>query len=185
VRTEIERWPTRLAPGARGRASLTTDLTAKRGEIGKELTISYRRAGASVEQVYAFSFTVRRDVDAHREVDLQAHLFGPKCGRCHAEPAGALRGEALFEAVCSQCHGSGGRGASARSFNDLRYLKRFTPPAARALIAFGEGQGMPGYHRDRGGPLTDAQVDSLVDWIATKRAKWKHYFEPPDAGAPR
>ena len=94
------------------------------------------------------------------------------------------RGEALYQANCSLCHGQNAEGGGAASTYDpadswpapnlTTIVKRYegTPPATdirdyiESTIARGRpGTPMPAWGTEFGGPLNDQQIDDIADWI--------------------
>lgn len=93
-----------------------------------------------------------------------------------------VRGEQLFEANCSRCHGTDGSGGSAASpYGGQWPAPNLTNIAARydgsdivtdveehvlSTIRRGRpGTPMPAWGADFNGPLTDTQIEDLKDWI--------------------
>lgn len=88
---------------------------------------------------------------------LQQRLFATECAECHGAPAATGRyGGDLYAAVCAMCHPDPGalvaRGAALRDVT------------ARGDLA----HRMPAYDKGAGGPLSERQIDSLVEYIGTK-----------------
>jgi cytochrome c oxidase cbb3-type subunit III len=76
----------------------------------------------------------------------------------------------LYARNCSGCHGADGRLGAARPLNDPLYLALVSAATLRAMIAQGvPGTAAPAFARQVGGPLTDKQIDILVEGI---RARW-------------
>jgi mono/diheme cytochrome c family protein len=94
------------------------------------------------------------------------------------------RGETLFVENCSSCHGQAGEGGGAASTYDpadswpapnlTTIEKRYegTPPAQNIEDYITEtirrgrpGTPMPAWGSAYGGPMTDSQIDEIVDWI--------------------
>ena len=94
------------------------------------------------------------------------------------------RGEALFVANCAECHGQKAEGGGAASTYDpadswpapnlTTIEKRYegTPPATdirdyivNTIRRGRPGTPMPAWGSDYGGPMTDAQIDAITDWI--------------------
>ena len=104
------------------------------------------------------SVFVEHSTAAPDDEPLESVLFGEECARCHAAPAAGLEGAAIYDAICQMCHGP---------LTD--YLAELPPSvlersALRSWIAEGRAEGgMPGYAPAKGGPLTEEQIDSLVD----------------------
>ncbi len=93
------------------------------------------------------------------------------CLKCHGPGSPSQKGAKLFASACSACHGASGQGiAIDREIigPPLRLVSTTvkTPAGITQVIAAGTGHPrMPGYAKAYGGPLTDAQVASLVDLI--------------------
>lgn len=79
------------------------------------------------------------------------------------------RFDALFGRHCSGCHGADGRFGPAVPLNDPLFLALVSDESLRRVIAGGRGL-MPAFGADHQGPLTDAEIDSM---ISTLRAKWE------------
>ena len=94
------------------------------------------------------------------------------------------RGEELYVANCALCHGQTGEGGGAASTYDpadswpapnlTTIAKRYegTPPATdirdyitQTIRRGRPGTPMPAWGSAYGGPMTDHQIDSIVDWI--------------------
>lgn len=82
----------------------------------------------------------------------------------------------LFASNCSGCHGANGRQGPGRVLNDPLYLTVSTRENIHRTIAHGRpGTLMPAFASSNGGPLTDKQIDILVDGIETN---WGRPFDP-------
>jgi cytochrome c oxidase cbb3-type subunit 3 len=80
----------------------------------------------------------------------------------------------LFRENCSGCHGAEGKGGPGRILNDGLYLAWAPKDQLREVIAHGRaGTAMPAWSRAEGGPLTDAQINALVDGMES------HWAHPP------
>ena len=94
------------------------------------------------------------------------------------------QGEALFQENCASCHGQNAEGGGAASTYDpadswpapnlTTIEKRYegTPPASdirdyvtQTIRRGRPGTPMPAWGSAYGGPMTDRQIDSIVDWI--------------------
>ncbi len=110
------------------------------------------------------------------------------------------RGEALFVENCSLCHGQTGEGGGAASTYDpadswpapnlTNIEKRYegTPPATDirdyivTTIRRGRpGTPMPAWGAAYGGPMTDQQIEDIVDWILFRQVD--EVDEPESASA--
>ena len=116
------------------------------------------------------------------KADRQA-VFKGECAKCHAEPALGKTGRELYVAVCGICHDDGHR---ASVVPDLQALK-FKPNAQYwwTWIAFGKAATMmPGFAQSEGGPLTTAQINSLVVYLGKDFLTTAPAPPPPLAGVP-
>jgi mono/diheme cytochrome c family protein len=91
----------------------------------------------------------------------------------------------LYERNCAGCHGATGRLGAARPLNDPVYLAVAPTERMRQLIATGiPGTAQPAFALSAGGPLTDQQIDVVVQGIT---ARWQRpdvladYQPPPYA----
>ena len=72
----------------------------------------------------------------------------------------------LYARNCAGCHGQTGRLGAARPLNDPVYLAMVPTERMRQLIATGiPGTAQPAFALSAGGPLTDQQIDVLVQGI--------------------
>ncbi len=70
----------------------------------------------------------------------------------------------LYGNNCAGCHSASGKSGPARPLNNALYLSIIPKDTLRNVIYYGRpGNGMPAWARSQGGPLTDKQVDALVD----------------------
>jgi mono/diheme cytochrome c family protein len=89
----------------------------------------------------------------------------------------------LYSMRCAGCHGADGKLGPAPPLNDPIFLAIVPDPDLRRVIregravSPGQKSPMPAFARDRGGPLTGAQVQVLADGI---KERWG---SPPEAGA--
>ncbi|MGV3592512.1 MAG: PQQ-dependent dehydrogenase, methanol/ethanol family [Gammaproteobacteria bacterium] len=82
------------------------------------------------------------------------------------DPALLAEGENLYVGNCMLCHGAGG--ASGGSLPDLRYAAPNTYDSIQAIVRQGaySSRGMP----NLGEFVTEAQVDSIKNWLLSRRA---------------
>lgn len=177
--TAVEVLTDTIAPHSSATVFISIDLLGKRRKIQKTLDITFVHNGQPHLQQIDLSFIAKKRVIAHEGRSLQESLFRGECASCHAEPAKGKTGKALFAAVCGQCHGMQAEGATAMGFNRLSYLKNFDAERFRDVTRNGlaDQQYMPGYAEELGGPLTDEQIDSLVDYISNKRLEWSRLLK--------
>lgn len=79
--------------------------------------------------------------------------------------------DTLYQDNCAGCHGKNGDNGSATNLANPEYEALIDDASLRDVIANGEkGTLMPGFGLKTGGPLTDAQIDVIVQGM---RARWK------------
>lgn len=157
--------PWTLAPGADGKIDINMNLAGKTGIVIKTITVN-STAGTKLLQ---FRVTIP-DPQAERAANMQLAqadrqaIFKGSCVSCHVAPGVGKTGEALFKAVCGVCHEAEHR---ASMVPDLKNLPHPTSRDHwRAWITGGKpGSLMPAFQKAQGGPLTDEQITSLVDYL--------------------
>jgi mono/diheme cytochrome c family protein len=114
--------------------------------------------------------------------DRQA-VFKGDCMQCHAETAKDSAGhdkmsQDLYTAVCGICHESSRR---ATFVPDLHHLADATSAAFwRTWITSGKpGTLMPAFAKSDGGPLSNEQIDSLVNYLSTSIPAHPVKLAPP------
>jgi cytochrome c oxidase cbb3-type subunit 3 len=82
----------------------------------------------------------------------------------------------LYAQNCSGCHGADGRLGAARPLNDPIYLALVSDGTLRAIIAQGvPGTSAPAFAQQSGGPLTDKQIDVLVEGMRSRWGKAENF----------
>ncbi len=167
---EMPAQPWKLAPGDHGEIHLTVDLRGRRGTLGKSVFVDSSEGYKSIyfrviipDQPGAMSAGERDRNFQIAAADRQA-VFKQDCARCHLEPARGKKGRDLYVAACGICHEAKDRAAVVP---DLRALAKPTDRGYwKQAVAKGKvGSLMPAFAQDEGGPLTPAQVDSLVEYL--------------------
>ncbi|MBI5802112.1 MAG: DUF1573 domain-containing protein [Verrucomicrobia bacterium] len=162
--------PWTLKPGEHGQVTVTTDLRGKRGSLLKT-AIVYASSGT---RVLTYQVDIQEPSTPEErarnqslaKIDRQA-VFRGDCAKCHAEPARGKLGKELFAVACGICHEAEHR---ASMVTDLRMLRK---PATRdhwlQWITHGKPDTlMPAFTAKAGGPLTDTQIHSLVEFLSRK-----------------
>ncbi len=98
-------------------------------------------------------------------------VFSTACLKCHGPKSSGESGAHLYASACVACHGASGAGV--RLGDEvigpplrLAGMSVKSGPGLTQTVQAGTGHpAMPGYGKAYGGPLTDAQVASLVDLI--------------------
>jgi cytochrome c553 len=158
---------TRIAPGRSSSIDVTYDSAARSGDVERVVTV---RSNDSVEPVLELHLTAHVDASQHEGFMAGETLFGEKCGRCHAEPARddagrEVTGLALYDGVCWFCHGAVRQGKTAPALG--RYPEASDPYLTRIISEGVAGTEMPAFAQASGGPLSAAQIASLVALLHT------------------
>lgn len=163
-----------IPPGGDGEFSVTLDLRGKRGTVTKSVFVNTSMGTKPL--------TVRAIIpdngsgsgagggmdDRLRNMQIaladRTAVFRGDCASCHATPALAKHGPALYLAACAICHDSHNRASMVPD------LKNLAHPTDRdhwiRWISFGRhGSLMPAFSKSEGGILTDEQIDSLADYL--------------------
>ncbi len=95
--------------------------------------------------------------------DAQA-IFKGDCAKCHADKGRDAYGQDLFAVDCGICHEASRRDSKVP---DLHALKKPTDfDYWKTVITFGKPHTMmPAFAAAQGGPLTQAQVNSLATYL--------------------
>lgn len=163
--------PWTIPPSAQATFDVELDARGKSGVVTKTITIEssagYRyltvRAVVPASGAGAMSQVERaRNLQAAL-ANRQAVLKGD-CAVCHVTPGVGKTGEDLYIAVCGVCHEAEHR---ASMVPDLQALSRPLPAGDwRRIIRSGKKDSlMPAFAIAEDGVLTDAQVDSLVEYL--------------------
>ncbi len=167
--------PWKFDPKQIAELPIEVDLRGRRGLMHKTVSVETSH-GSRILQVKAHipdapPGTPAAGQDRSRNmliatVDRQA-IFKNDCAECHTTPAAGKTGLALYNAACGICHEAEHR---ATVVPDLRTVN---PTATkdfnywRAWVAAGKpGSLMPAFAKAFGGPLDDAQIDSLAQLLA-------------------
>jgi mono/diheme cytochrome c family protein len=80
----------------------------------------------------------------------------------------AALGAPLYLNYCTPCHGIEGEGVDAPALRNSQYVQTASEQAILAVITEGvSGSEMPAWLQANGGPLTDAQIASVIAYLDT------------------
>lgn len=160
-----------LQPGDSGTVDFTMDMTGKFGKVTKTATLA-TSAGPFILSLTSVAPppdpTVMRAGDRTRNLQVAAAdrqaVFRNDCATCHVHPATGKTGKVLFDAACGICHDAEHR---ASMVPILRDPKRATDANywTKWISEGREGSLMPAFALNRGGILTDEQIQSLVSYL--------------------
>lgn len=163
--------PWRLPTGATGKIEVHVDLRGKQGLLTKMLTVATSCGGyqlaVNVDIPPPDPLETKR-MTAHgvMQPDHQA-VFRFDCARCHAEPAAGKNGQELYDAACGICHEASHR---PEMVPNLSFLKNPTDKEywSQWVRQGKPGTLMPGFSKSVGGPLTEDQILSLVEYLTNR-----------------
>jgi cytochrome c5 len=160
-----------LQPGDSGAVEFTMDMTGKFGKVTKTATLA-SSAGPFILSLSSTAPppdpTVMRAGDRTRNLQVAAAdrqaVFRNDCATCHVHPATGKTGKVLFDAACGICHDAEHRASMVPT---LRDPKRATDANywAKWIAEGRDGSLMPAFALNRGGILTDEQIQSLVAYL--------------------
>ncbi|MHB8883135.1 MAG: c-type cytochrome [Thermodesulfovibrionales bacterium] len=146
----------RLKPGDKGRVSMSVDLAGKKGLITKTAQVV---TNDPVSPVVTLTVSMQVKDDLHARPQPADKIFEADCRTCHVEQGRGKKGLELFMADCFMCHNAG-------KSPSITQMSR--KPEIYLLGAIRDGLDnttMPGWTTRTGGPLSDAEIDSLVKAI--------------------
>lgn len=161
-----------IPAGTNGQIGANVNFAGKSGMLLKTVTVSSDKGF----QTLMLKITILPPViptltAADRERNLIAAkadrqaVFRGDCATCHVKPGEGKYGKALYDAVCAICHEGKDR---STMMPDLHNIK--TPTNVdfwQTWIAHGRaGSLMPAFSTADGGPLSDMQIASLVQYLA-------------------
>lgn len=163
--------PWTMAPGATGRIEVSIDWTGRYGPYAQNVFIETSAGPQTLTLKIQIppppgliSLPLQRARNLKTALADRQAVFKTDCARCHAAPASGKLGRELYTAACGICHEATPR---ATMVPDLRTLPSPTGRAFwRQAVAHGKpGSLMPAFALSEGGPLTEREIDSLVDYL--------------------
>jgi len=87
----------------------------------------------------------------------------------------AARGAQLFATNCAVCHGSKGEGRVGATLNKVFVSMNATAELKEIITNGRSGTMMPTWGKEKGGPLSEQDIDDIVAYIES----WGKTYEPP------
>jgi hypothetical protein len=165
--------PWRLGPGETNKFDVLMDLRDKPiGTLLRQINVVSKQAPDTLlltVDIQAGGAQLTKEQEDRiwgQELAATDHqaVFKQDCARCHLVPAFGKTGQPLYQAACAICHEDAQR---APMVPDLHALKtEIDTTYWRNWVTHGKaGTLMPGFAAAEGGPLEDAQINSLVDYL--------------------
>lgn len=162
-----------IAPGDFSKIHVELDTSIKLGKVRKEITVISNDPERPRLSLFLTGNVLPKKMQGHAQITLKAQdplvLFKGDCATCHVKPGIGKTGKALFLADCAMCHGvnAQGNGSAGPSLLNLDYEREESLKMIRSVIAEGSPHSpqMPPFSEAKGGPLSDDQIDSLVNFL--------------------
>ncbi len=154
----------KLKPGESTELKVVLDTAMKIRETEKTVSIL-----SNDPERRSITVSITAFIDPHKGLtsSVGAKIFSGTCATCHVSHGKGLMGEDLFFADCVMCHQFKPKPAhvmggplAPRNYHDpkvVEYIKRAT--------SYGTSHAMPGFLDQAGGPLTEKQIDSIIEFL--------------------
>lgn len=164
--------PIKLAPGTTAEIPVNMNVAGKNGTVIKTVTVHTDKGQkvllvkGNITPPQADPATMAMNRERNQQLaqaDRQA-VFKGECAKCHVEPVIGKMGRELYVAACGICHEAEHR---ASMVPDLHALK-LTPNAEYWKLFITHGKPatlMPAFAQSQGGPLSELQINSLVEYL--------------------
>ncbi|MDQ7005330.1 MAG: DUF1573 domain-containing protein [Ghiorsea sp.] len=147
-----------ISPSGFTQLKVAIDTSAKQFDIKKSVYVT-DSLGNTAKAMLVFNVVENPHLQSAGKIK---GIFDGQCASCHFEPlVNTIDPKTLYDVGCAMCHGEQGVGAYAPRLTNLPSLTFLSH-----TIAHGVGRPqMPGFSHANGGPLTDAQIQSLAEWL--------------------
>ena len=151
------------APNESGEMEVVVDTKGKKGIVVKTVTLTLENNEADKTEL---SLAMKLEPPPHPKIEKVRNINAETaCKSCHLESAEGQSGIFLFHRVCSQCHGKKGAGGFGRALNDAEWQKVDDAHIKKVIRGGLPDKGMPSFVEGVTPPLTEDQVDSVVQYI--------------------
>lgn len=149
------------------------DTALKQGHIDREITLKSNDPVKPMTSLFLKADI--KDPHAMLGANVQSKIFQGRCAVCHVNEGIGKTGEDLYLADCAMCHGFKAQGGFAPALNGLNVENKIIAKRVRKVIAEGSPthRSMPAYAKEKGGPLTAAEIDSLIEYLKWRRKQDK------------
>ena len=161
-----------IPAGTNGQIGAIVNFAGKSGTLVKSMTVTSDKGFQTLMlKITILPPVVPTLTAAERERNLIAAkadrqaVFRGDCATCHVKPGEGKYGKALYDAVCAICHEGKDRSTLVPDLHNIK-----TPTNVdfwQTWIAHGRaGSLMPAFSTADGGPLSDMQIATLVQYLA-------------------
>lgn len=159
--------PWTLAPHTNGIVDVSVNLAGKFGTVMKQVTVESPVSPKvlNVKIIIPDSPELVRSRNTAMAAANPGLIFAGDCARCHVEKGVGKMGKELYAADCGVCHDSEHRASMVPDLKQLPHPTSFD--TWKEMITNGKpGTLMPGFSAAKNGPLSDAQIESLAQYLA-------------------
>lgn len=105
----------------------------------------------------------------------RAKIFTGNCASCHVQMGKGKLGGDLFQADCAMCHGQNAEGAVGPALVPGDYHDPAFAERMGQVVRYGSERhlSMPGFLNEAGGPLTEAEIQSIEQFLQAKSDQMK------------
>jgi mono/diheme cytochrome c family protein len=163
--------PWKIPAGGSGQIPVNMNVLGKSGVVFKSVTLHTDKGQKPLmvkttivpPEPQPMNAADREKNQLLAKADRQA-IFRGDCARCHVEPVIGKVGKDLYTTACGVCHEAEHR---ATMVPDLRNLPNDTSADYwKLMITLGKPNTlMAAFAQSQGGPLSDPQINSLVDYL--------------------
>ena len=146
----------RLKPGEKGSITVVIDLRGKKGVFSKTIDV-YTNDPITPVNTLSLKFSVKDRI--HMAQYSANAIFSEECRACHVEQGRGKKGWDLFKTDCFMCHNAG-KNTSLSTMS-----KKPSKEMLKAIKDGVENTLMPGFALSNGGPLDEADIQSLIELI--------------------
>ena len=164
--------PMTINPGGTAEIPINMSLAGKSGVVVKTVTVHTDKGNkvlmvkTTIQAPPADSAAEAMNRQRNQQLALadRQSVFKGDCAKCHVEPLIGKTGKELFTAACGICHEAEHRATMVADLHNLKvvpnaeYWKFFIVNGKPATL-------MPAFSQAQGGPLSDAQIATLVDYL--------------------
>jgi len=171
TKVETPAQPWKLSPNEDGQIKVTLDAQGKQGTLNKSILV-YTSSGPLLLHVVAhlptFQSSEQRENNMKAAASNRQAVFRGSCAACHVTPTFGKLGQPLYDTACGICHSAENR---ASMVPDLKSLKVATNKSYwEQWIRSGKTNSlMPAFEQKQAGILSEQQIQSLVEFLATNK----------------
>lgn len=166
-----------LNPGESTNLQITLDTSLKLGPVSKTIDVFSNdpKTPKLVLELKANVVVPEGKAAGPIKVSDPLKLFHGDCKSCHVDRGIGKAGKDLFIADCGMCHGLNGEGGVSPPLIFLDYEQESTRDYVKRIISNGSlnSPTMPPYAEEKGGPLSETQIESLVKFLAYQHQQYK------------